>query len=74
MEVMIKLINDYIKYIVSSEEPLSSNVFFINGKSNTYIYDVGRNEEAYKELVNSKPIKQFSKTVNQLNKASCCNI
>ena len=48
---MIK-INEYISFIPSTQEPLSSNVFFINGKNSTYIYDVGRNDEAYNEIQN----------------------
>lgn len=43
-------ITDYLKYIVSSDEPLSSNVFFVEGKDNVYIYDVGRNDEAFNEI------------------------
>ena len=49
---MMNKINDYIKYIESTDEPLSSNVFFIEGKENTYIFDVGRNDEAYNEIQN----------------------
>ena len=40
-------INDYISFFPSSDEPLSSNVFFIEGDDNTYIFDVGRCNEAY---------------------------
>ena len=40
-------INDYLKYVESSDVPLSSNVYIIDGNKNTYVYDVGRNDEAY---------------------------
>lgn len=48
----MKTINSYLQYLPSSQEPLSSNVYFINGKDNTYIYDVGRNDEAYNQIQN----------------------
>ena len=60
---MMNKINDYIKYIESTDEPLSSNVFFIEGKENTYIFDVGRNDEAYNEIQNinkNKVVHYFS--------------
>ena len=56
---MIKRINEYLSFIISGDEPLSSNAFFINGKNKTYIYDVGRNDEAYnaiQEIKNDKCI------------------
>ena len=37
-------INDKISYIPASEDPLSSEVVFIESHSHTYIYDVGRNK------------------------------
>jgi len=37
-------INEYIKYIKSSNNPLSSNVFLIKGVKNNYIFDVGANK------------------------------
>ncbi len=41
---------EYINYIPSSDEPLSADVFFISGDSKTYIYDVGANEQSFKEI------------------------
>jgi glyoxylase-like metal-dependent hydrolase (beta-lactamase superfamily II) len=37
-------IKEYIKYIKSSNNPLSSNVFLIKGEKNNYIFDVGANK------------------------------
>lgn len=47
---MIK-INDYISYIEKSRDPLSAEVFVIQGKKNVYIYDVG-NGEKYVDMIN----------------------
>ncbi len=41
---------EYISFIPSSDEPLSADVFFIGGDSKTYIYDVGANEQSFKEI------------------------
>lgn len=41
---------EYISFIPSSDEPLSADVFFIKGDSKTYIYDVGANEQSFKEI------------------------
>lgn len=43
-------INEYISYIESSDNPISSNVYFIQGKDNTYIFDVGKSDEAYSSI------------------------
>ena len=43
-------ISSYLSFLPSSKEPLSANVFFIEGDNNTYIFDVGRNDEAYKQI------------------------
>ena len=37
-------LNEYIKYIKASENPLSAKVFIIKGKDNNYIFDVGANK------------------------------
>ncbi len=41
---------EYINFLPSSDEPLSADVFFIKGDKNTYIYDVGSNEQSYNEV------------------------
>ena len=46
----IREINEYISVLPSSEEPLSADVYFIKGKSRTYIVDVGSNDEACKTV------------------------
>ncbi|MBQ8623160.1 MAG: MBL fold metallo-hydrolase [Oscillospiraceae bacterium] len=46
----MKLINDYIKYIPASNDPLSADVFFIEGDKCTYIFDVGNNEQSLAEI------------------------
>lgn len=46
----INSINDRISYIKSSEDPLSSDVIFIKGDSNTWIFDVGQSDEAFEEI------------------------
>lgn len=40
-------INDIISYVKSSKEPLSSDVVLIEGKENTWIFDVGHSDEAF---------------------------
>lgn len=40
----MKRINDYLRYIPASEEPLSADVYVIDGKQYCYVYDVGNNE------------------------------
>ena len=37
----MRSINNNIKYLPSSKEPLSADVYFIEGEKNCYIYDVG---------------------------------
>ncbi len=51
MDSEIKIINEYIKYIESSENPLSANVFIIRGINNNYIFDVGSNKYS-REYIN----------------------
>ena len=45
-------INDYLKYFESTDESLSSNVYIINGDKSAYVYDVGKNDEAYNAIEN----------------------
>ena len=42
----MNLINDRIKYLPASENPLSADVYFIEGEKYCYIYDVGNNENS----------------------------
>ncbi|MCR4741369.1 MAG: MBL fold metallo-hydrolase [Treponema sp.] len=46
---LIKL-TENISYLESSEKPLSSEVIFIKTDKSTWIFDVGLNNEAYKEI------------------------
>ncbi len=41
---------EYINFLPSSDEPLSADVFFVRGDKKTYIYDVGANEQSFKEI------------------------
>ncbi|MBQ8598872.1 MAG: MBL fold metallo-hydrolase [Oscillospiraceae bacterium] len=41
-------ISSNISYLPAAEEPLSADVFLIEGEQNYWIYDVGNNEEALK--------------------------
>lgn len=43
-------IADYLHYIPSSAEPLSADVFLIEGERQTYVFDVGSNEESFQTL------------------------
>lgn len=45
-------INDSIRYLPAGEEPLSSDVVFIDGADRTYIFDAGASDEAA-EAINS---------------------
>ena len=51
-------INDKISYIKASKEPLSADVFIIEGEEYVYLYDVGANAESL-EYIRSleKPVK-----------------
>lgn len=46
----MKIITDYLKQIPSSSEPLSADVFVIEGEKNTYLFDVGNNQEALQAI------------------------
>ena len=46
----MKRINDYLRYIPASEEPLSADVYVIDGNQYCYVYDVGNNETARNAL------------------------
>lgn len=54
---MEKILTDEISYIPAIEEPLSSDVIIIRGKTQTYIMDVGCSEEVTAYL-NSLPGKK----------------
>lgn len=46
------VINDYISYVESSENPLSSMVYIIKGSNYNYIFDVGASKEAREIIKN----------------------
>lgn len=43
-------ITDYLHYLPAESEPLSADVFVIEGQRQIYIFDVGSNEEAFRLL------------------------
>ena len=47
-------INKDLSYFPSSENPLSAEVFFIEGSSCTYIYDVGASEESLQAILSEE--------------------
>ena len=42
----MNVICDKIAYLPAVDDPLSADVYFIEGKENCYIYDVGNNEDS----------------------------
>lgn len=48
----MNIINDLIQWLPASEEPLSSDVFVIQGNSKTWIFDVGCNKQALENITN----------------------
>lgn len=46
----MKKICDYIQYLPAVSEPLSADVYFIEGEKYCYIFDVGNNEEALEAI------------------------
>ena len=42
----MNVISDKIAYLPAVDDPLSADVYFIKGKANCYIYDVGNNEDS----------------------------
>lgn len=44
-------ISTYLQYISSSQEPLSADVYIINGEKFAYIFDVGSNEKTLQYLL-----------------------
>ena len=43
-------IGEKIKYLPSSEYPLSADVYFIEGDKYCYIYDVGNNDDSLNQI------------------------
>ena len=43
---IMNVISDKIAYLPAVDDPLSADVYFIKGKANCYIYDVGNNEDS----------------------------
>lgn len=50
----MKKISENIKYLSSTDNPLSAEVYFINGDNYCYIYDVGNNKDSLSEISNIK--------------------
>lgn len=53
----MKTVNNVIRYIPSSNDPLSADVYFIEGERCTYIFDVGNNEHSQKAVSEIKKDK-----------------
>lgn len=51
---MLVSFNDRIKYIKASENPLSSDVIFIEGDENIWVFDVGCTDESYEVICNTR--------------------
>lgn len=45
LENPIKTLGTHIRYLPAAEEPLSAEVYCIQGKNHTYLYDVGNNNQ-----------------------------
>ena len=46
----MKIISEKIKYLPSTNNPLSADVYFIDGNEYCYIYDVGNNEYSLSKI------------------------
>lgn len=46
----MKKITDYITYLPASSDPLSADVYFIEGDESCYLFDVGNNEAALQAI------------------------
>ena len=53
----MKKITDYITYLPASPDPLSADVYFIEGDANCYVFDVGNNEDALQAISATKKEK-----------------
>lgn len=49
-ENYFQTIGDFIRYIPSFEQPLSAEVYFVQGKNHTYLYDVGNHEHSLRAI------------------------
>ena len=58
MQKMVIKVDSFIKRIEMSENPLSADVFFVQGREYTYIVDVGSNDASY-EAVKAIPKKKI---------------
>lgn len=68
-----------IKIINESREPLSCHCFIIEGKDNTWIFDVGASEKAFNEIKNIENkiivLSHFHQDhIENINKLDCNNI
>ena len=64
-------INEKITLLESSENPLSADVYFIEGNEYTYIIDVGSNDSAY-EQINSIEKKKI--VITHFHQDHCANM
>ena len=46
----MNVITDKIKYIPATDDPLSADVYFIEGNNRRYIYDVGNNKDSLSHI------------------------
>ena len=46
----MNLIGEHIRYLPASDDPLSADVYFIEGNNNCYIYDVGNNADSLDQI------------------------
>lgn len=46
----MKLLTEKIKYLPAVDNPLSADVFFVEGDKRCYIYDVGNNEDSLRHI------------------------
>jgi len=53
----MKVIAEKIKYLPATDNPLSADVYFIEGDKCCYIYDVGNNDESLRNITQIKKEK-----------------
>lgn len=51
---MLKSLIDRVLYLPASDEPLSADVFLIEGDERVYVYDVGSSDEAHEAIASLK--------------------
>ena len=46
----MKILGEKIKYLPADDNPLSADVFFVEGDKHCYIYDVGNNDDSLRHI------------------------